>query len=32
MMDDENGVINRGKRKSGGKKQGNAKEEKRGAA
>ncbi|KAL6442743.1 hypothetical protein ACFW04_002670 [Cataglyphis niger] len=29
MMDDENGVLNRGKRKSGGKKQNNAKEEKR---
>ncbi|XP_018360931.1 PREDICTED: xenotropic and polytropic retrovirus receptor 1-like [Trachymyrmex cornetzi] len=29
MMDDENGVLNRGKRKSGGKKQSNAKEEKR---
>lgn len=29
MMDDENGVLNRGKRKSGGKKQNNTKEEKR---
>jgi len=29
MMDDENGVLNRGKRKSGGKKQSNIKEEKR---
>ncbi|XP_008553847.1 xenotropic and polytropic retrovirus receptor 1 [Microplitis demolitor] len=29
MMDDENGVINRGKRKAGGKKQGNNKEDKR---
>lgn len=29
MMDDENGVLNRGKRKGGGKKQGNTKEEKR---
>lgn len=29
MMDEENGVINRGKRKGGGKKQNNSKEEKR---
>lgn len=29
MMDDENGVLNRGKRKGGGKKQNNTKEEKR---
>ncbi|XP_043496961.1 xenotropic and polytropic retrovirus receptor 1 [Polistes fuscatus] len=29
MMDDENGVLNRGKRKGGGKKQGNTKEDKR---
>ncbi|XP_034941909.1 xenotropic and polytropic retrovirus receptor 1 homolog [Chelonus insularis] len=29
MMDDENGVINRGKRKTGGKKQSTAKEDKR---
>lgn len=29
MMDDENGVLNRGKRKTGGKKQNNTKEEKR---
>ncbi|KAI4492046.1 hypothetical protein M0802_010171 [Mischocyttarus mexicanus] len=29
MMDDENGVLNRGKRKGGGKKQGNTKEDRR---
>lgn len=29
MMDEENGVINRGKRKGGGKKQGSAKEDKK---
>lgn len=29
MMDDENGVVNRGKRKAGGKKQSNTKEDKR---
>lgn len=29
MMDDENGVLNRGKRKIGGKKQNNSKEDKR---
>lgn len=28
-MDDENGVVNRGKRKSGGNKKGNQKEDKR---
>lgn len=29
MMDDENGVLNRGKRKIGGKRQANPKEDKR---
>lgn len=29
MMDEEDGVVNRGKRKAGGKKQGNTKEDKR---
>lgn len=29
MMDEENGVLNRGKRKGGGKKQSAAKEDKR---